>query len=360
MLSISVFQVLANAWCPIASIGFRERSPPYDFAPEDSQRPRVKWKELASWMNFVRWRFDSLTLSRLCSGEFDRISALLVLKTLAQSVFATTKCNRALTARELLYDCTRMFKRILENVTRLIQQVPRMVMMYKRTALILMFVALSMGFAASISQAQSDVIQIPTEAAPPGYVMIEEDRWFLMADEPGNHVGRAREAFVMMDARKAASELRKAALQIRMAASGAGETAKRNLIRSEHELQKAAQKIEEGTLASVDELDVITARALHTLSSYQYVKAEQAWQKKKVQQAGHYLRASADNIERAAAKTESRFRAATSEVARESRVLSGSLIEGTGYVVDEVGAGLERIGHQIERVGAKVMPQAVK
>lgn len=231
--------------------------------------------------------------------------------------------------------------------------------MYKRFALTLLIITSTQCLTSSISSAQSDVIPIPT-VPPPGYLIIEEDRWYLLADEPGNNIARAREAFLTMDIQKAASELRKAAVQIRVAASNARESTRHKLIHSERELEKMAKRIEDGTLKAVDELDVVTARALHALSEYQYHKAQQAWHKKKPHQAGHFLRAAADNIEHAAARTEARLRTATAEIARESRAISGSLIEGTGYVIDDVGTGFERIGSQIEHVGAKVIAPTVR
>jgi hypothetical protein len=44
----------------------------------------------------------------------------------------------------------------------------------------------------------------------------------------------------------------------------------------------------------------------------------------------------------------------SAEVVKDSRVISSKLIDGTGYMVDEVGAGFETVGHEIERVGARV------
>jgi len=50
------------------------------------------------------------------------------------------------------------------------------------------------------------------------------------------------------------------------------------------------------------------------------------------------------------------MRAATAEVARESRVISNRLLEGTKIAVEDVGVGIERVGHQIEHVGARFAP----
>lgn len=48
------------------------------------------------------------------------------------------------------------------------------------------------------------------------------------------------------------------------------------------------------------------------------------------------------------------MRQASAVVAKDSRLISGKLIEGTGYAMDEVGSGFETIGHAIDRLGAKV------
>lgn len=192
--------------------------------------------------------------------------------------------------------------------------------------------------------------------APAGFVLVEEDQWFRLADEPDRHLGRAREAFLMTDARDAALELRKAAVHLRMAGSHAAERSKAGLIRSEHELEHLARRVEAGTVKSVEELDLASARALHALSDYQYVKAAEAWRKHEAHVAGEYLRASANNLDRAAARTGDTLKKATQVVVKDSRVISGKLIEGTGFVIDEVGAGFEAVGEQIQRVGERVVP----
>ena len=195
-----------------------------------------------------------------------------------------------------------------------------------------------------------------TPQPPGGYVIIEEGSWNLLADEPDRHIGLARESFLMTDAKTASMELRKAAVHVRIAASHATERAKKNLVYSEHELERMARRIENGTLKSVDEFDLATARALHAMADYQYIKAADAWRKREAQLSGQYLRAAANNLERAAARTDSRMRAASAEVARESRLISTKMIDGAKIAVDDVGAGIEKMGREIEHLGKRVAP----
>lgn len=212
----------------------------------------------------------------------------------------------------------------------------------------------------SVTEAQTAPSTGTRPHVPSGYLLIQEEQWELLSDEPSRHLSRARDAFLIMDAHTAALEIRKAAVHVRVAAEHAVERTKNSLSRSEHELEQMARRIENGTVKSVEDLDLATARALHALANDQYVKASDAWRKRELRRSGQFLRAATNNLERAAARTDATIRAATAEVAKDSRLISGKLIEGTGFVVDEVGEELEAIGHQIERVGSRVTLQPPK
>ncbi len=206
------------------------------------------------------------------------------------------------------------------------------------------------------ANAESNGPNQPSGKSPAGFIMVEEDAWNKLADEPDLHMQRAREAYVMMDARTAAAEIRKAAVYLRISAGHAADRTKEALVRSEHEMEHLARQLESGAVRSVEEIDHASSRALHSLSDYQYVKAADAWRRRETRQSGQYLRAAADNLERSAVRTTATLRAATAEVTKDTRMISGRLVEGTGFVIDEVGNGLESFGHQIERVGKGLAP----
>lgn len=206
----------------------------------------------------------------------------------------------------------------------------------------------------TVAFAQQNDLPASRPQAPTGFILIEEDQWNTLSDEPGRHIGRARDAYLMMDARNAAAEIRKAAFHVRVAAEHATERTKGALVRSERELEQLARQAEAGTYRSMEEFDFATARALHALADDQYVKSANAWRKKEIRQSGRYLKAAADNLERAAARTDSAMKQATAVVVKDSRLVSGKLIEGTGYAIDEVGSSFETIGHAIDRLGTRV------
>lgn len=189
---------------------------------------------------------------------------------------------------------------------------------------------------------------------PPSHFLIHEELWNDLSDEPGEHMDRARNAFLAVDAAEAAAQIRKAAIYLRITAGHAVDGSKWALIRSAHEFEGLAHRIEEGTVKSVGELDAAFARALH--SHHHCVLAERSWMARQNERAGKQLRAAADNLEKAAARTGHALQTATAAVAKETRLVAGKLVEGTGFVVDEVGKGFAKFGKQVEDVGKGIEP----
>ena len=187
-----------------------------------------------------------------------------------------------------------------------------------------------------------------------GVIWIEEEDWVHLSDEPSRHLDTAREAFVEVDGQKAAAELRKAAAYLRISARDAAARTRTALKSSVEELDTLAARIEHGTEKSIADLDAAAARAYHALAEYQNAKARQAWADEQRHRASHFWRSAATSLERATARTDAAFRRSTQGVVTESRLLSGKLVEGTGYVTDEIGEGLESFGKQVELAGKRL------
>jgi hypothetical protein len=194
------------------------------------------------------------------------------------------------------------------------------------------------------------------QAAPPGHFLVHEELWDNLADEPGRHMDRAREAFLEVDAREAAAELRKTATYLKITAAQAAAATRHALLRSAHELESLAHAVEAGTVKSVSELDAAFARASHALSHHHCVMAERSWAAEQTARAGKQLRAAADNLERAAQRTGKALQTATGAAVKDARIISGKLVEGTGFVFDEIGKGIARFGKQVESTGKTIEP----
>ena len=109
---------------------------------------------------------------------------------------------------------------------------------------------------ASVAMAQEKGSNSAAPQAPAGYVLVEEDHWHKLADEPALHIGRAREAFLMKDARTAASELHKAAIHVRIGAGHAAGLEKNALLSAAHDLEHTAQRLDDRKVTSVAEIDL--------------------------------------------------------------------------------------------------------
>lgn len=216
------------------------------------------------------------------------------------------------------------------------------------------FVAIACGVFAVRAAFAGQNVQENSAPIPRGHILVEEELWTNLSQEPERHMGSAREAFLMVDARTASAELRKAATHLRISAGTAAQDSKRGLLNSAHELENLAQRIERGTVKSVDELDLAFARTLQTLARHHYVQATRAWEAQEARCAGQHIRAAADNLEWAAIRAGHTTQAATREAIKDSRILSGKLIEGTGFVMDEVGLGFEKLAKQVEHVGKRI------
>jgi hypothetical protein len=213
------------------------------------------------------------------------------------------------------------------------------------------------GTSVAIAAADADP-EGATPPSPPEHFLIHEELWTELADEPAQHMDRAREVFLSVDAREAAVQIRKAATYLRITAAQAADGSKRALLRSAQELEGLAHRVEAGTVKSVGELDAAFARALHALSHHHCVLAERSWMARQNERAGKQLRAAADNLEKAAARTGRALQTGTAAVVKETRLAAGKLVEGTGFVVDEIGKGFARFGKQVEDVGKGIEPHA--
>ncbi len=111
---------------------------------------------------------------------------------------------------------------------------------------------------------------------------------------------------------------------------------------------------------SVEEVDRLSARALHRLAQHHYLNAQRSWLARNSQRTGRQMRAAVDNLERAAVLSRQNMKTATQDALKETRIVSGKLIKGAGYDVDEVGRGFESLGKQVEAIGSGIETSATQ
>lgn len=198
----------------------------------------------------------------------------------------------------------------------------------------------------------------PHPLAPKGYVLVEEDVWLRLADEPGRHMQLARDLFVKRDLKRSAQEIRKAEFYLRGSASHSHADARVALLNCAHDFDHLARRVETGHVRSLAELDASFARAQHSLANYHYLKATDSWAERQAVRTGLYLHAATDHLEDAAQFTGDAATAGVREVVRDTRAVAGKLVDGTHVVVEDVSHGFERFGNHVERTGRDVWQNA--
>ena len=198
----------------------------------------------------------------------------------------------------------------------------------------------------------------PVQAkAPDGWVLVREEDWARLGEEPGHQLKRAHESFIKRDAKTAAAEIRKASAYLRASGGHATHESRDVLATAVQELELVAHRVQTGTVASVEELESACARAQHALARHHYVKASEAWTKGQARRAGLYLKSSATHLEHSAFWAGHQLEHAGSAALKESHIISAKMSEGAHVAVDDVGKGLTLFGAELERMGSRIHAQ---
>jgi hypothetical protein len=195
------------------------------------------------------------------------------------------------------------------------------------------------------------------ESAPEGCMIVEEDIWIDFIDEPSEKFHKARQSFLQKDYKEAADEIRKGAAFLRFEAGRATESGKKMLMESVDELEKLAKDVEQGVVTSDKALDHTFARAHHALAMHHHAKSAEYQAKNQHSKAGHALKAAATHLEHGFAWAGHKLESATVAVIKDTGLIAGKLIEGTGWVSKEVGEIIEKLGVEIQKLGRLVEPK---
>jgi hypothetical protein len=190
----------------------------------------------------------------------------------------------------------------------------------------------------------------------PGWIIIEEETWIRLDDEPSHYMRQAHESFLKKEYEAAANELRKSGTYLYVAAQNASQGTKESLLASAHELDRLAAEVRSGTVKSAKTLEAAFARAEHALAAGNHAKVQSAIQDKDHQTAGHYLRSAVNHVEYAAKWSGHELESGAAETAKGVRMVAGKLIEGTSFAVDETGKGTVWVGDEIKRLGKLIEP----
>jgi hypothetical protein len=197
-------------------------------------------------------------------------------------------------------------------------------------------------------------VEKPAEAPKPAEVPIAPAPEVKGTDD---YFQKAHEFFLKKDFKAAAAEIRNAAELLNQEAEKATIEGKKALTASINELEKLAKDVEKGTVTSEKKLKDAFARAEHALAKYHYLNASEQWAKKETKETGHALKSAAQHVEQAAKWAGHEMETGTVDVIKGTRTVAGKLIEGAGWVPEEVGKSITAIGSEISKLGKKIEPK---
>lgn len=197
----------------------------------------------------------------------------------------------------------------------------------------------------------------PDQPDPSSDIIYFEDYVQAIEDEPETRFHRAREYFFKDDMEAAAKEIRKAAVFLRLESGWATKEGKGGLIASALELDKLADKVQKGEVASVKELDDAFSRAHYALARHYYLKAADSGVKQAYKKLGRELKAAVKHLKHALLWSGDKIESAFKEMMKEVHMLEEKWIGDEKRDQEEAGKAIDSVGQEIERSGRKIKPK---
>jgi hypothetical protein len=185
-------------------------------------------------------------------------------------------------------------------------------------------------------------------------LLLQEEDFWVIDDEPVNHLARATEALNHHDAKTTASELRKTAFFVKAHAARAEGAAKADLQAAAAKLESLAGRVEQGVVKSRDELANTLARTYLILARYHYAAAVAAQAKHDIRAVKRDLTAAADYVENSLQSAGLAIDRATQTLLADARMAGNSVEAAPGKAEVDTGRALESLGKQIQKLGHKL------
>ena len=178
-------------------------------------------------------------------------------------------------------------------------------------------------------------------------VMLVEADILAFADEPAEHIARARLALAAHELTRAATQLRTAAAFVRVQSSAASGQNKAALVQAGEDLDRAATDVRLGAVGEAAALDRAVRRTDLALARHHLSRASRAWARRDSTNAGRELGAAASYAERLVHDGNETTLRALDDAARQSEKVSGALIEGTAQTDRAVSASLNDLAREL-------------
>jgi hypothetical protein len=185
--------------------------------------------------------------------------------------------------------------------------------------------------------------------APEGYILIDEDGWAYLMEDPAIYLREGREHFLANEMKRSAFELRRGAVYLRAEASRASDAASTRLRLAAGEIESLADEIERGGIQSVSKIDGALSRAYYVLSAHYYELASKSRMGKELEKTANRLSASVYYLDRAIERSGKKADSAAKTLMNRVTKTTGAIRRETGYSIEELGKTMSDLGKEIER-----------
>jgi|GEM_PF-1483813 len=191
--------------------------------------------------------------------------------------------------------------------------------------------------------------------APDGYVLVEDDVWFINLDEPGKLLHKARADYTNTSPNMAANDLREASVYLRIEGRRVGEPKIRDaLFSSADDLRALAKDIESGQNIRSDRFGRVFARVHYHLARANQWTASDAWAKKNTARARQSLNAAITNLKQGFVWSGHDMEASAVDFSGKVESLCDKMAKTTGWEDKEVGEAVKFVGVEINRLGQEL------
>jgi hypothetical protein len=182
-------------------------------------------------------------------------------------------------------------------------------------------------------------------------LLLQEEDFWVIEDEPVNHLARARQALDKPDAKIAAKELREAAFFVKAHAARAEGAAKLELKAAAARLENLAGRVEKGVVKSEDEPASALATTHLSLARYHYLAAVKEQARDDMRSAKRDMTKAADYVENHFKSAGAAIDQATQSLLADARKAGQSVESAAAKSEADTGRVLESLGRKIQELG---------
>jgi hypothetical protein len=191
--------------------------------------------------------------------------------------------------------------------------------------------------------------------APDGYVLVEDDVWFVNLDEPGRLLHKARADYTNSNRPMAATDLREASVYLRIEGRRTSESEiKHALFSSADELQTLAKDIVRGEYVPSNRFNRVFARVHYNLARANEKAASNAWARKDTERARRSLHAAMTNLKQGFVWSGHEMEASTVDFSRKVESLCAKMAKTGGWEGKEVEEAVKFVDAEVNQLGREL------